>query len=175
MEYVSRCPACSSLVRPGQDWCTLCHADLRPPQRQAEELEATPSAGGQDWADGGLEQLPEPAALLLADRPAVPPVAAEPPVVLGKHARHAAPQEPQSPGQAGVGGHLGSPVGGVLPEAEVSQLLAQLAAQSPDPLSGVVGRLPESQGMRILAALAVGGVVASVLVGISWILGLIVG
>jgi hypothetical protein len=42
-------------------------------------------------------------------------------------------------------------------------------------LSGVMSRLPESQGMRVLAALAVGGVVASVLVGISWILGLILG
>jgi hypothetical protein len=179
MEYVSRCPACSSLVRPGQDWCTLCHADLRPPQPEVDELSTPAAAGGQDWADGGLEQLPGPADLLLADRPVatVPPVTADPPAVLGKHARHAAPQEPEAQGQQSVpfGSQGGSPVGGVLPEAEVSQLLAQLAAQSPDPLSGVMSRLPESQGMRVLAALAVGGVVASVLVGISWILGLILG
>ena len=44
MEYVSRCPACSSLVRPGQDWCTLCHADLRPPQLEVAELPASAEA-----------------------------------------------------------------------------------------------------------------------------------
>ena len=26
----TRCPQCVALVRPGQPWCTLCHADLRP-------------------------------------------------------------------------------------------------------------------------------------------------
>jgi hypothetical protein len=32
-----RCPACGSLVRPGADWCSLCHADLRPaPERTPE-------------------------------------------------------------------------------------------------------------------------------------------
>lgn len=27
----TRCPHCRAAVRPGAPWCTLCHADLRPP------------------------------------------------------------------------------------------------------------------------------------------------
>jgi hypothetical protein len=166
MEYVSRCPACSSLVRPGQDWCTLCHADLRPPERRAPAPVEPPELLEHDWA----EPLPEPTALLLADRPQTSdpitdlssdPLGAQPPVV-GKHARHAAPEEP-------------AVAGGALPDAEVSQLFAELAASSEDPLGGVLSKLPESQSMRVMVALAVGGTVAVVLVGVSWILGLVFG
>ena len=166
MEYVSRCPACSSLVRPEQDWCTLCHADLRPPQPEVEELRAPAESPAveQDWTESDGEHLLEPSALMVADRP----VATDQPVALGKHARHAAPEEPASLGESPL---VGSP----LPEAEISQLLAQLAAESPDPLGGMLSRLPESQGMRVLVSLAVGGTVAAVLVGICWIFGLIFG
>ena len=31
LETASRCPHCRASVRPGAPWCTLCHADLRPP------------------------------------------------------------------------------------------------------------------------------------------------
>ena len=31
LETTSRCPHCRASVRPGAPWCTLCHADLRPP------------------------------------------------------------------------------------------------------------------------------------------------
>jgi hypothetical protein len=30
------CPACSAALRPGAPWCTLCYADLRPPEPQPE-------------------------------------------------------------------------------------------------------------------------------------------
>lgn len=28
---LDRCPKCSAAVKPGDPWCTLCYADLRPP------------------------------------------------------------------------------------------------------------------------------------------------
>lgn len=31
LESTTRCPHCRAGVRPGAPWCTLCHADLRPP------------------------------------------------------------------------------------------------------------------------------------------------
>jgi DNA-directed RNA polymerase subunit RPC12/RpoP len=31
LETDMRCPHCRAAVRPGAPWCTLCHADLRPP------------------------------------------------------------------------------------------------------------------------------------------------
>jgi hypothetical protein len=179
MEYVSRCPACSSLVRSGQDWCTLCHADLRPPQVEVAQLEVqelrtsapaeTTPAVEHDWIEHeGAEQLLEPTTLLLADRALTSAPVLERPA-LGKHARHAAPEEPASPGQ------FGAPVGTRPPESEIAQLLAQLAAESRDPLGGVLGRLPESQGMRVILALAAGSALAVVLVAVAWILGLIFG
>ena len=33
----TRCPHCRAAVRPGAPWCTLCHADLRPPPPPAPE------------------------------------------------------------------------------------------------------------------------------------------
>jgi len=32
-----RCPACGAAVRPGDPWCTLCYADLRPPPSPAPD------------------------------------------------------------------------------------------------------------------------------------------
>ncbi|MEX2289775.1 MAG: hypothetical protein WD794_05540 [Mycobacteriales bacterium] len=31
LENATRCPHCRAAARPGAPWCTLCHADLRPP------------------------------------------------------------------------------------------------------------------------------------------------
>jgi len=31
LESATRCPHCRAAARPGAPWCTLCHADLRPP------------------------------------------------------------------------------------------------------------------------------------------------
>ena len=58
LETATRCPHCRAAVRPGAPWCTLCHADLRPPPPAPE---------------------PVPAAAPVADAPAVPvPAPAEP-------------------------------------------------------------------------------------------------
>jgi hypothetical protein len=152
MEYVSRCPACSALVRRDQDWCTLCHADLRPPEQRPSAAAEEPAAPTDT-----LELLPSAAAALMLDeRPAA---AAQP---AGKHARPSGPEAP-----AGV-------PEGKLDDAEIEALIVQLAAESPDPVSGLMSRLPESQSMRVILALMVGGAVATLLVGLSYLLGVFV-
>src|SRR3954454_10581871 len=84
MEYVSRSPACSSLVRRDQDWCTLCHADLRPPEQRPLAAAEEPAAPTDT-----LELLPSAAAALMIDE--CPSAAAQP---AGKHARPSGPEAP---------------------------------------------------------------------------------
>jgi hypothetical protein len=174
MEYVSRCPACSALVRRDQDWCTLCHEDLRPPeQRPSAAVQAEPATDpsaheldGPMLGDAAADSDPLLAArsVLVDERPA--PVAPA-----GKHAR---PADPQVSAVAPQVGHA-TPAGtseGKLDDAEIAALIVQLAAESPDPVSGLMSRLPESQGTRALLALMVGGGLATILVGLSYVLGL---
>jgi hypothetical protein len=40
----TRCPHCRAAVRPGAPWCTLCHADLRPPPPAPEPVLPAPAA-----------------------------------------------------------------------------------------------------------------------------------
>jgi hypothetical protein len=175
MEYVSRCPACSSLVRPGQDWCTLCHEDLRPP-------ELRPSAALPAPAEEELDPLEAPLTLLVADRaPEAEPSpvqasaqAAVPVAPVGKHARQLDPDPVTAPDLVA---RVATPARALSPEDEIelAALIARLAAESPDPLGRVSSRLPETQAMRIVLALAVGGGVALVVILVTWVLGLIFG
>ena len=151
MEYVSRCPACSALVRRDQDWCTLCHEDLRPPEQRPSALAAAASI--EDEPEAEAEPLLSATSVLVEERLA--PVAAA-----GKHARPTAPEVP-----------AGTPEG-KLADAEIEALIVQLAAESADPVSGLMSRLPESQSMRVILALMVGGGLATLLVGLSYLLGL---
>ena len=157
MEYVSRCPACSALVRRDQDWCTLCHADLRPP-----ELRPSAAVDESTAPTDSVDPLLATASLLLDERPAHVEERLAPVAPAGKHARPSAVEVP-----------AGTPEG-KLADAEIEALIVQLAAESPDPVSGLMSRLPESQSMRVILALMVGGAVATLLVGLSYLLGLFV-
>jgi hypothetical protein len=62
-----RCPQCAALIRPEQAWCSLCHADLRPPPEPGIEAErvadvAAPGSGtGADFGwDSGADADPVP-------------------------------------------------------------------------------------------------------------------
>jgi len=160
MEYVSRCPACSALVRRDQDWCTLCHEDLRPPELRPSALAA--AALTEDESDAEADPLLAASPILVDERPA-PNVPVAP---AGKHAR---PSTPEVPAANGAG-----KLEGKLDDAEIEALIVQLAAESPDPVSGLMSRLPESQSMRVILALMVGGTLATLLVGLSYLLGLFV-
>lgn len=157
MEYVSRCPACSALVRRDQDWCTLCHEDLRPPElRPSAAAQPGPEAESPEPADISADPLLAASSVLVDERPSVAPA--------GKHARVST--TPVSPEAA-------APVG-KLDDAEIEALIVQLAAESPDAVSGLMSRLPETQSMRVILALMVGGVLATLLVGLSYLLGIFV-
>jgi len=157
MEYVSRCPACSALVRRDQDWCTLCHEDLRPPELRPSALAA--AALTEDEPDAEPDPLLAASPVLVDERPVTVAPA-------GKHARPSAPEVPAAK-DAGK-------LEGMLDDAEIEALIVQLAAESPDPVSGLMSRLPESQSMRVILALMVGGTLATLLVGLSYLLGLFV-
>jgi ribosomal protein L40E len=61
LETASRCPHCRASVRPGAPWCTLCHADLRPPP---EPVAAAPAAAAPVVRAALLDPLTAPAAAL---------------------------------------------------------------------------------------------------------------
>ena len=65
LEPATRCPHCRAAVRPGAPWCTLCHADLRPPPPAPE---------------------PEPAPVPVAAAPAPTPAPAPAPAPAGEPA-----------------------------------------------------------------------------------------
>jgi hypothetical protein len=182
MEYVSRCRACSALVRRDQDWCTLCHTDLRPPERRPS-APPEPSPPVEEPADEPLDPLEASLALLLADREAVAAVPATPTAPLGKHARgpEAAADLPvavptQVAGERASAG-VSALTGGANPpdDAELALMIARLAAETGDPIAGAASRLPDSQSMRVALALAVGLGVAAVVIFVTWLLGLAFG
>lgn len=61
----ARCPACSAVVRPDSDWCSLCYHDLRPPETLIPAASSIPSQPTtSETADGSsapsVEALLEP-------------------------------------------------------------------------------------------------------------------
>lgn len=81
MTNLARCPQCNAALPHGAPWCSLCHADLRPPppEPEPELVVATSSAT--------VEQAGEPAAAL--------------PPVRGRH-RRGAPIPATTPAAAGA-------------------------------------------------------------------------
>lgn len=57
----SRCPACSAALRPGAPWCTLCYADLRPPEPQLEPPSPVPPIGSPTAQSHRFDPLTAPA------------------------------------------------------------------------------------------------------------------
>lgn len=74
LETAARCPHCRASVRPGAPWCTLCHADLRPPPpAPAPEPEPVPVAAAPVQRPA-VDPLTAPAAALgLPPRPGSEP------------------------------------------------------------------------------------------------------
>ena len=143
----TRCPQCVGLVRPGQQWCTLCHADLRPaPEPVAQELPvADLSAAPAEQAPTSYDPLTDP---LLGDvAPASTPALT--PVTSGKHARHAAPAH-----AAGEATPADGSVRPTLGEREIEAMIAELAAQTDPPLGGLAGRF-DSRSAKVLLAVGV--------------------
>ena len=68
----THCPHCRASVRPGAPWCTLCHADLRPPPPTPLRPTAIPATAS--YGAPALDPLTAPAAALgLPARPSADP------------------------------------------------------------------------------------------------------
>lgn len=65
LESTTRCPHCRAAARPGAPWCTLCHADLRPPpEPEPAPLLAIPPTAS--YGAPALDPLTAPAAAPVA-------------------------------------------------------------------------------------------------------------
>jgi hypothetical protein len=154
-ELTPRCPGCGAHVRAGDQWCTLCYADLR--AAAASPPAEPPQDGvGPPGSDDPVPHAADPAA------DAVEPDAPVAAVPGGRHARRAA----QPPGPAGTasGGRT------AVEEVDPDVLLVQLAADSGFALHGLAGHL-DSPGAKV--AVMAGGIVAVTLV--MFLLMLVVG
>ena len=147
-----RCPDCSSAVRPGVDWCSLCHADLRPPEDRsvaAAMLPAAPDVGAPEATDEELE--------LAGGVPSA-----------GRHARRVLPVETR------IESVLAEPVAAFrgsdpLASIDVEGMLATLAATDA-PLVGAAGRF-SSKGTVALYAFGGAAVLTVVSLAAMFILG----
>lgn len=148
LENAARCPHCRAAARPGAPWCTLCHADLRPPPAAA----APP--------------VPDPLIL----RPPVPDPLTAPAHELGLAPAPATPAAPTWPcGTCGTP----NPLTGDACSACGAGFLAGLR-ESEGPLlelPGVGDLTRMSRGQRLMLAL---GVVLTV-VALTALLGLLAG
>jgi hypothetical protein len=136
----TRCPRCAALVRPGQDWCTLCHTDLRP----APEPPAVPLS--ERHQEGLSAEVADPDPLTTPDLAALGPVeqAGKSLPLHGKHARHAASATESGPGSGAA----------ALDDETIQAMLAQLAQETDDPLALVAGRF-DSRAAKVAFALGV--------------------
>lgn len=77
LDTATRCPHCRAAARPDAPWCTLCHADLRPPP-PAPEPPVAPSAPvltippTAAYGAPALDPLTAPVAALATPSPALP-------------------------------------------------------------------------------------------------------
>ncbi len=148
----ARCPRCAALVRDGQPWCTLCHADLRP-----ADLPPAPTAVPDPVASGGHGrhatvtdgQLAEPL------RPASDPLNDPLDVLLAS-----AEGGELAAGAEGEDGASRRPS-----DQQIEAMLSQLALETTDPLVGASGRFG-SRPAKVMLALGVGvGFTALLLLG----------
>ena len=141
MEYVSRCPACSALVRRDQDWCTLVPRGPAPTRaasvRRRRRVDRPHRLGGPAARNSVAPARRAPRARRGAARPGR---------AGRKHARPSAVEVPAvRPRQAGG--------------RRDRSARSSSWPRSPDPVSGLMSRPPESQSMRVILALMVGGAV----------------
>jgi hypothetical protein len=158
----TRCPQCAALVRPGQPWCTLCHADLRPepaggraPSVVDEPADAINAQAGpvEPAPTGAVDPLYAPLEMLSAAAAEAAEVA---------EAAQAPDRANDDSSTSGASSPEGTPA---ISDRDIEAMLAQLAAQTTDPLGGVGGRF-SSRSAKVMLAVGVAlGATAFLLVG----------
>ena len=192
-----RCPDCSSLVRAGSPWCSLCHADVR----SDEEKEAARAETAL------LESAVDPTVLVaLATGVEATATAAEAP--RGRHARPstlpltALPLAADGPSRAGATALATAPGrradtvadptaddGGPATSTETEDKIAELkqagvdvdgmlqmlaSTSGTDPLNGLVERL-SSKGSRAVAVLVAAAALTVIGIALMFVLGTVFG
>ena len=176
-----RCPECTSLVRAGSPWCSLCHADVRSDEDKAAALAETAL----------LEAAVEP--------PVREPVPAGAEAPRGRHARpsnlplsaHSATNSATAAGSTALAtapGSSSAPVAesdGAVTSTETEDKIAELkqagvdvdgmlqllaSTSGTDPLNGLVERL-SSKGSRAVAVLVAAAALTAIGIGMMFLLG----
>jgi len=178
-----RCPQCAALVRPEQAWCTLCHADLRPPADL--EPDAEDRSGAAPEAEGVWD--PDDATLSEAGIPEPAPVRDTGAAHAGRHGRHSRASAvvseragAESTDLAAASPAASSPYRDVDPlDAElalagvdVDGMLAALASKDDAQLRGWVGKL-DSKPTRVLVVTGATLIVTAGVVGLMFLFGTI--
>lgn len=188
-----RCPECSSLVRAGSPWCSLCHADVRSDEEKAAALAETalleaavespvrePVPAGIEAAGAGAEaprgRHARPSTLPLSAHTATNSSAA----AAGSTALATAPGSSSAPVAETDGAVTSTETEDKIAElkqagVDVDGMLQLLASTSgTDPLNGLVERL-SSKGSRAVAVLVAAAALTAIGLGLMFLLGTFIG
>ena len=161
----SRCPQCGALLRGDAAWCTLCHADLRPPPPAPEPAPAEPVVV-LDPLTAPLEDVlaqaayaPPPVAAAPGPDPVTAPAAGEVVVEVATERDAAAEQARRDE----------------LAELDDDVMFAMLRAQSQDPLLAKFGDKYSSKGSRAVFVVGAASLITIVLFGGFSLFGLLFG
>ena len=183
-----RCPECSSLVRAGSPWCSLCHADVRSDEEKAAALAETalleaavesplhePVPAGVEAAGAGAQaprgRHARPSTLPLSAHSATSSAAAA-----GSTALATAPGSSSAPVAESDGPASSTETEDKIAElkqagVDVDGMLQLLASTSgTDPLNGLVERL-SSKGSRAVAVLVAAAALTAIGIGLMFLLG----
>lgn len=187
-----RCPECSSLVRAGSPWCSLCHADVRSDEEKAAALAETalleaavesplhePVPAGVEAAGAGAQaprgRHARPSTLPLSAHSATSSAAAA-----GSTALATAPGSSSAPVAESDGPASSTETEDKIAElkqagVDVDGMLQLLASTSgTDPLNGLVERL-SSKGSRAVAVLVAAAALTAIGIGLMFLLGTFIG
>ena len=187
-----RCPECSSLVRTGSPWCSLCHADVRSDEEKAAALAETalleaavesplhePVPAGVEAAGAGAQaprgRHARPSTLPLSAHSATSSAAAA-----GSTALATAPGSSSAPVAESDGPASSTETEDKIAElkqagVDVDGMLQLLASTSgTDPLNGLVERL-SSKGSRAVAVLVAAAALTAIGIGLMFLLGTFIG
>ena len=172
----TRCPQCGALLRDDAAWCTLCHADLRPPPPAPEPAPvqlpdaALPAVAPSTQIDPLTAPFDQIVAAALADeaaaeaaRAAAEAAAAVPVADLTPHPvpDQARPAEPRPDGLEGID------------DPEV--MFALLRGEGQDPILSRFGGVVSTPGSRAMVMIGGTAVLTVVLFGVITLLGFVFG
>ena len=183
-----RCPECSSLVRAGSPWCSLCHADVRSDEEkeaaraEAALLEAAVDSPAREPAPTTVEAAGAGAEAPRGRhaRPSTLPLKVDSPAAAGTTALATAPDSSSAPAAESDGAAMSNETEDKIAElkqagVDVDGMLQMLASTSgTDPLNGLAERL-SLKGSRAVAVLVAAATLTAIGLGLMFLLGTLFG